>query len=158
MRLFQYSTLSNYGLNYGIIILILTILLKIVLFPIPRFISFNRKNARFETRNKEINKKYSTQGRCDKKTAGHHGLIQKSSVNPLSGCLPMLLQFPILIAMFSSSLHLSIEQQPFLWLMIFQATILYSTYLLKFLSTRSCQPLTLLMTVATLFYTKSTMI
>ena len=64
----------------------------------------------------EINEKYPDKADAMKKQQAVMALYKKTGVNPLGGCLPMLVQFPILIAMyrfFPSSIEL--RQQPFLW-------------------------------------------
>lgn len=152
-----FNWLSNYGLNYGIIILILTILLKIVLFPIT-FVSY-RSTAKMRVLRpeiEEINKKYPRKEDAIKKQQATMDLYKRAGVNPLSGCLPMLLQFPILIAMFRffpSSIEL--RQQPFLWAHDLSSydSILDLPFKIPFYGDH-VSLFTLLMTVATLFYTK----
>jgi len=112
-----FDYLSHFNLNYGIIILILTILLKIVLFPIAykSYIS-TAKIKVLKPEIDEIGKKYPKKEQAMDKQRATMTLYKKAGVNPMAGCIPMLLQFPILIAMFRffpSSIEL--RQQAFLW-------------------------------------------
>ena len=112
-----FDWLSKYGLNYGIIILILTILLKIVLMPIAykTYLSSARMRV-LKPEVEEINAKFPKPEDAMKKQQATMALYRSAGANPMSGCLPMLLQMPILIAMFRffpSAYEL--RQQPFLW-------------------------------------------
>ncbi|MCL1850506.1 MAG: membrane protein insertase YidC [Bacteroidetes bacterium] len=112
-----FDWLSKYALNYGIIILILTILLKIVLLPIAyKTYTSSARMRVLKPEIEEISKKYPKQEDAMKKQQATMALYRSAGVNPMSGCLPMLLQMPILIAMFRffpSAYEL--RQQPFLW-------------------------------------------
>jgi len=112
-----FDWLSNYALNFGIIILILTILLKIILMPVAykTYLSSARMRV-LKPEVEEINAKYPKQEDSMKKQQATMALYRSAGVNPMSGCLPVLLQMPILIAMFRffpSAYEL--RQQPFLW-------------------------------------------
>jgi YidC/Oxa1 family membrane protein insertase len=112
-----FTFFGNMGLNYGIIILILTILLKIVLFPIAyKTYKSSAKMRVLKPDIDELNKKFPKKEEAMKKQQATMDLYKKAGVNPMAGCIPMLLQMPILIAMFRffpSSIEL--RQQPFLW-------------------------------------------
>jgi len=112
-----FDWLSKYGLNFGIIILILTILLKIVLMPIAykTYLSSARMRV-LKPEVDEINAKFPKPEDALKKQQATMALYRSAGANPMSGCLPMLLQMPILIALFRffpSAYEL--RQQPFLW-------------------------------------------
>lgn len=112
-----FDFLEAKGLNYGIIILILTILLKIVIFPLT-FKSYvsSAKMRVIQPELNELNKKYPKQEQAMDKQRAMMALYKKAGISPMSGCIPLLLQFPILLAMFRfipSSFEL--RQQPFLW-------------------------------------------
>ena len=112
-----FNWLSSYGLNYGIIILILTVLLKIILMPVAykTYLSSARMRV-LKPEVEEINAKYPKPEDAMKKQQATMALYRSAGVNPMSGCLPVLLQMPILIAMFRffpSAYEL--RQQPFLW-------------------------------------------
>ena len=112
-----FTFFGNLGWNYGIIILVLTILLKIVLFPIAyKTYKSSAKMRVLKPDIDELTKKFTKKEDALKKQQATMDLYKKAGVNPMAGCIPMLLQFPILIAMFRffpSSIEL--RQQPFLW-------------------------------------------
>jgi YidC/Oxa1 family membrane protein insertase len=112
-----FDWLSKYAISYGIIILILTILLKIVLLPIAykTYVSSARMRV-LKPEVDEISAKYPKPEDAMKKQQATMALYRSAGANPMSGCLPVLLQMPILIAMFRffpSAYEL--RQQPFLW-------------------------------------------
>ena len=112
-----FDWLGGYGWNYGIVILVLTIMLKIVLFPIAYKTYLSSAKMRvLKPEVDEINKKFPNKEDAMKKQQAVMGLYKKAGANPASGCVPMLLQMPILFAMFRffpSSIEL--RQQSFLW-------------------------------------------
>ena len=112
-----FTFFGNFGWNYGIIILILTVLLKIVLFPIAyKTYKSSAKMRVLKPDIDELTKKFPKKEDAMKKQQATMDLYKKAGVNPMAGCIPMLLQFPILIAMFRffpSSIEL--RQQSFLW-------------------------------------------
>jgi YidC/Oxa1 family membrane protein insertase len=86
--------------NYGVAIILVTVLLKVVLFPLTH--KSYESTARMQTLQPKINElreKYkSNPQKLNQEMAA---MYKKEGVNPLGGCLPMLLQFPILIAFYS---------------------------------------------------------
>ncbi|RLD82594.1 MAG: membrane protein insertase YidC [Bacteroidetes bacterium] len=112
-----FTWLGHYGWNYGIVILLLTIMLKIVLFPIAyKTYRSTAKMRVLKPEIDEISKKFPKKEDSMKKQQATMALYKKAGVNPMAGCVPMLLQFPILIALFRffpSSIEL--RQQSFLW-------------------------------------------
>lgn len=112
-----FNWLESYGLSYGIIILILTIILKIVLLPIAyKTYTSSAKMRVLKPEIEEISARYPKPDEAMKKQQATMSLYKSAGVNPMSGCLPVLLQMPILIAMFRffpSAYEL--RQQPFLW-------------------------------------------
>jgi len=112
-----FTFFGNFGWNYGIIILILTILLKILLFPIAyKTYTSSAKMKVLKPEIDELNKKFPKKEDAMKKQSATMELYKKAGVNPMAGCIPLLLQMPILIAMFRffpSSIEL--RQQAFLW-------------------------------------------
>jgi len=112
-----FTFFGNLGWNYGIIILLLTIMLKIVLFPIAfKTYKSSAKMRALKPDIDVISKKYPDKKDAMKKQQATMALYKSAGVNPLAGCVPMLLQFPILIALFRffpSSIEL--RQQSFLW-------------------------------------------
>jgi YidC/Oxa1 family membrane protein insertase len=112
-----FTFFGNFGWNYGIIILILTILLKILLFPIAfKTYKSSAKMRALKPDIDELNKKFAKKDEALKKQQATMALYKSAGVNPMAGCIPLLLQMPILIAMFRffpSSIEL--RQQAFLW-------------------------------------------
>ncbi len=105
------------GLNAGIIILILTLILKTILFPIAYKTYMSSSKMRvLKPEVDEINAKYADNADPMKKQQESMSLYRRAGANPLSGCLPMLLQFPILIALFAFiPASIELRQKGFLW-------------------------------------------
>ena len=111
-----FSFLNKFISSYGLIILLLTLIIKIGLFPLT-FKSFQSqaKMRVLKPQIDEINKKIPKEKAMERQQATM-GLYKKAGVNPLGGCLPMLLQFPILIAMFRFfPTSIELRHQSFLW-------------------------------------------
>lgn len=111
-----FNFLDGFGLNYGLIILILTILLKIVLLPIAyKSYMSSAKMRVLKPEIAELNKQYEGKDAMEKQQATM-ALYRKAGVNPLAGCIPAVLQMPILIAMFRFfPASIELRQQSFLW-------------------------------------------
>jgi len=112
-----FNFLGSFNWNYGIIILLLTIFIKIVLFPLTykSYVSQARMKV-LAPDIKAINDKYPGQENAMVRQQKTMALYQKAGASPFSGCLPLLLQMPILFAMFSffpSAIEL--RGQSFLW-------------------------------------------
>lgn len=116
-----FEFLNRFFSNYGIIILLMTLIIKLVISPltIKSYMSSAKMNA-IRPEVDKINEKYpkaaTDQKEAMKKQQATMELYKRAGINPAGGCLPMLLQFPILWAMFRffpSSIEL--RQQPFLW-------------------------------------------
>ena len=111
-----FNFLRNYIDNFGIIILILTIFIKLLIFP------FTYKSYHSQAKMKalkpeidEINEKFNKDKPMEKQQATM-ALYKKAGVNPMGGCLPMLFQFPVLIAMFFFfPTSIELRQESFLW-------------------------------------------
>lgn len=105
------------SLNMGLVILILTIIVKILLLPIAykTYMSGARMRV-LKPETDALNAKYEKNPDPMKKQQEQMALYRKAGVNPLSGCLPMLLQFPILIALFAFiPAAIELRQKNFLW-------------------------------------------
>ncbi|MBS0010877.1 MAG: membrane protein insertase YidC [Bacteroidales bacterium] len=112
-----FNWLDNFIGNYGIIILILTLIIKIVLFPLT-FKSFQSqaKMKVLKPMVDEIGKKFPKKEDAMKKQQATMDLYKKAGVSPLGGCLPMALQMPILFAMFRFfPTSIELRQESFLW-------------------------------------------
>lgn len=102
--------------NFGIIILLLTIIIKTILFPFTykSYVSQAKMRA-LKPEVDELGKKFGNDKPMEKQQA-MMALYKKAGVNPMGGCLPMLLQFPILIAMFFFfPTSIELRQESFLW-------------------------------------------
>jgi len=156
-----FNWLESTSMSYGIIILILTILLKIVLFPIAwkTYIS-SAKMRILKPEIEEIGAKFPKKEDAMKKQQATMALYKKAGVNPMAGCVPMLLQFPILIALFRFfPAAFELRQQSFLWatdLSSYDSIYSWTTQI-PLLSTyygNHISLFTLLMTISTIMYTK----
>jgi YidC/Oxa1 family membrane protein insertase len=106
--------LSKFISSYGIIILLLAIVIKLVTFPFTYKSTISMAKMKvLKPEIDELKKKFPNQAEFGQKQME---LYSQTGVSPFGGCLPMLLQMPILIAMyrfFPASIEL--RQQPFLW-------------------------------------------
>ena len=112
-----FDWLSGWGLSMGIVLLLMTLIVKAVVFPATwkTYIS-SAKMRVLKPKIDEINKKYPKQEDAMKKQQEVMGMYSQYGVSPMGGCLPMLVQFPVLIALFMfvpSAIEL--RQQSFLW-------------------------------------------
>ncbi|MBU2466896.1 MAG: membrane protein insertase YidC [Bacteroidetes bacterium] len=152
-----FTFLGSYGWNYGIVILILTVLLKLLLFPIAyKTYSSSAKMRVLKPEIDEISAKYPKKEDAMKKQQAVMTLYKKAGANPMAGCIPMLLQMPILIAMFRffpSSIEL--RQQSFLWATDLSSydSIASLPFEIPFYGDH-VSLFTLLMTVSTILYTR----
>ena len=159
-----FNFLGTLDLNYGIIILLLTIFIKVILFPLTYKSYSSQAKMRFLAPDiKAINEKYPGQDNALKRNQKMMELYNLAGANPMSGCLPMLLQMPILIALFMffpSAIEL--RHQSFLWandlstydaIVSWEANIpLISSYFGNHISL-----FCLLMTITNIVYTKFNM-
>lgn len=107
---------SDFNISFGIIILIVTVIIKMVLFPITwkNFLS-GAKMRVLKPEIDEINKKYEGKDPVEKQQATM-ALYRQTGVNPFAGCIPVLLQMPILYAMFRFfPAEIVLRGKSFLW-------------------------------------------
>ncbi len=111
-----FNFLDSFHLNYGIIILILTIILKLLLLPIAyKTVLSSAKMKVLKPEIDEINEKFKNEDAVKKQQATM-ALYKKAGVNPMAGCIPVLLQMPILLALFRFfPASIELRQQGFLW-------------------------------------------
>ncbi len=111
-----FNALDSLNLNYGIIILILTIILKLLLLPIAyKTILSSAKMRVLKPEIDELNEKHKNDDPVKKQQATM-ALYKSVGVNPMAGCIPVLLQMPILIALFNFfPASIELRQQGFLW-------------------------------------------
>jgi YidC/Oxa1 family membrane protein insertase len=112
-----FNLFGNFISNYGIIILLLTLVIKLIIFPFTykSYLSTAKMKV-LQPQIQEINAKYPGQEKATERSQATMDLYKKVGVSPMGGCLPMLLQMPVLFAMFSffpSSIEL--RHQSFLW-------------------------------------------
>ncbi len=112
-----FNLMSSWSLNVGIIILLLTVIVKLVLAPFTykAFMS-SAKMRVLRPQVQEINQKYPNQDQMMERQRAVMDLYSRAGVSPLGGCLPMLLQMPVLIALFSFfPAAIELRQHSFLW-------------------------------------------
>jgi len=101
--------------NYGVAIIILTILIKILTFPLTlKSVKGMRKMAEFQPKMKALQEKYK--GNKEALNREMMAMMKGSGYNPMAGCLPMLVQMPVFFALYST-LYAAVElyQAPFAW-------------------------------------------
>ena len=106
--------------SFGLIILLMTIVIKIVVFPLTyKSLASSAKMAALKPEIEKINAKYphaDNQQEQMKKNQATMDLYKRAGASPMGGCLPTLLTFPILWAMFRFfPASIELRQQPFLW-------------------------------------------
>jgi YidC/Oxa1 family membrane protein insertase len=159
-----FDLLGKFFTSYGLIIFLLTLIVKLILFPLTyKSYMSSAKMRVLRPQVEAINEKYPGQDKAMERQRATMELYSRAGASPMAGCLPMLLQFPILIALynlFPSAIEL--RQQSFLWaddLSTYDAVIhwdaqipLISTYLGNHLSL-----FCILMTAVNIIYTKFNM-
>ena len=112
-----FDFLGKFISNYGLVILLMTLLIKLLLSPLT--IKSYKSTAKMQVIKPEIdklNEKYPNEKDAMKKQQATMELYQKAGISPMGGCLPMLLQMPILFAMFRFfPASIELRQQKFLW-------------------------------------------
>ena len=112
-----FDFLRNYIASFGIIILILVLLVKLVISPLTykSYVSMAKMRL-IKPQVDELNKKFPKREDAAKKQQAMMELYKKAGINPMGGCIPMLIQMPILIAMFRFfPASIELREQPFLW-------------------------------------------
>ena len=159
-----FDFLGKFISSYGLLIFILTLIVKTILFPLTRKSYLSSAKMRvLRPQVEEINAKYPGNDQAMERQRATMELYSRVGASPMSGCLPMLLQMPVLIALFMffpSAIEL--RHQSFLWahdLSTYDAVIswetnipLVSTYFGNHISL-----FCLLMTITNIFYTKYNM-
>ena len=113
----SFDLLGRFISNYGIVILLMTLLIKLLISPLT--IKSYKSSAKMQVIKPEmdkINAKYPNEKDAMKKQQATMELYRKAGISPMGGCLPMLLQMPILFAMFRFfPASIELRQQKFLW-------------------------------------------
>ena len=87
------------GHDFGIAVIVLTLIIRLVLFPSSvQSIKSQAAMSRLQPKIKEIQKKYKDEK--EKQAQAMMELYKKEKINPFSGCLPLLIQLPLLIALY----------------------------------------------------------
>lgn len=109
-----FNAFENWGFNYGIIILLMALLIKLVLFPFTyKSYTSMAKMRVLKPQIDAINEKYEDQMKRQQETMS---LYKQTGVSPLGGCIPVLFQMPILFALFRFfPASIELRQQGFLW-------------------------------------------
>ncbi|WP_308662571.1 membrane protein insertase YidC [uncultured Alistipes sp.] len=112
-----FDLLRNYIPSFGIIILILAVLVRLVISPLTykSYVSMAKMRL-IKPQVDELAKKYPKQEDAMKRQQATMELYKKAGINPMGGCIPMLIQMPILIAMFRFfPASIELRGQSFLW-------------------------------------------
>jgi YidC/Oxa1 family membrane protein insertase len=151
-----FNFLERYIGNYGIIILLLTIFIKILVFPLTykSYVSTSRMRV-LKPQIDEINSKIPKDKPMERQQATM-ALYKRAGVNPMGGCLPMLIQLPVLIALFRFfPASFELRQESFLWATDLSTydSILNLPFTIPFYGSH-VSLFTLLMAASTVIYTR----
>ena len=112
-----FDFIGSFISNYGLVILLMTLLIKLIISPLT--IKSYKSSAKMQVIKPEVDKlnaKYPNEKDAMKKQQAMMELYRKAGISPMGGCLPMLLQMPILFAMFRFfPASIELRQQKFLW-------------------------------------------
>jgi YidC/Oxa1 family membrane protein insertase len=129
-----FDFLSKHISNMGLVIFLLTLIVKTVIFPLTyKSYMSSAKMRVLRPQVEEINAKYPGQNKAMDRQRATMELYRRAGASPMSGCLPMLLQMPVVIALymlFPASIEL--RQQSFLWaqdLSTFDAIVSWNAYI-----------------------------
>ena len=117
ITIYLFDGLTAIGLSMGMVLLVITLILKIIVYPATKKSYLSSAKMRvLRPKVDEINKKYPNSEDNLKKQQEMMQLYSQYGANPMGGCLPMLIQMPIWIAMFNFvPIAIELRQQPFLW-------------------------------------------
>ena len=159
-----FDFLGKFIPNYGLLIFLLTVIVKLILYPLTykSYIS-SAKMRVLRPQVEEINAKYPGQDQALERQKATMELYSRAGASPLSGCLPLLLQMPILIALFMffpSAIEL--RHESFLWandLSTYDAIVSWDTYIpiITPYFGNHISLFCLLMTITNIIYTKYNM-
>ncbi|WP_302380197.1 membrane protein insertase YidC [uncultured Alistipes sp.] len=112
-----FDFLRNYIPSFGIVILILAVLIRLIISPLTykSYVSMAKMRL-IKPQVDELAKKYPKQEDAMKRQQATMELYKKAGINPMGGCIPLLIQMPILIAVFRFfPASIELRDQPFLW-------------------------------------------
>ena len=151
-----FKFLDDYNLNYGIVILLLTLVIKLLLFPFQYRSYLSQAKMRvLKPELDELNKQYENEDAIKKQQAVM-SLYKQAGVNPLGGCVPLLFQIPILFALFNFFPNaIELRQQAFLWAddLSTYDSVLSIPFEIPFYGSH-VSLFALLMTISTIIYTR----
>ena len=156
----MFDLFMSWGLHIGIVILLMTLVIKLIILPFV-FVSYKStaKMRVLKPQLDEINAKYPPEKMQERQQATM-ALYQKAGVSPMSGCLPMLFQFPVLMAMFwFLPTAIELRGQSLFWaddLSTFDAILTWS-HPLPLLGWTHLSLFCLIMTIVNIVYTHITM-
>lgn len=115
--IYVFDWLTAWGLPMGIVLLLLTLIVKAIVYPTTRksYLSSARMRV-LKPKVDELNKKYPNKEDAMRKQQEMMGLYREYGVSPMGGCLPMLIQMPIFIALFNFVPNaIQLRGESFLW-------------------------------------------
>lgn len=115
--IYVFDFLSGFGLNMGIVLLLITLLMRAIVYPATKksFLSTAKMRV-LRPKVDELAKKYPNKEDAMKRQQETMQLYSQYGVSPMGGCLPMFIQMPIWIAMFNFVPNaFELRQQAFLW-------------------------------------------
>lgn len=155
-----FNILKSSGLAVGLVILLMTIVIKLVLMPVQwKMYTSSAKMRILKPEIDELAKKYPNKEDAMKKQMETMALYRASGASPLAGCVPMLFQMPILLAVFRFfPATFGLRQESFLWavdLSSFDSIVSWTTNIpvISFIYGNHISLFTLLMAGTTLIYT-----
>ncbi len=116
--LYVFDWLTKWGLNMGVVLILITLLLKLITYPLVKKTYMNSAKMRvLKPKLEEATKQYDKPEDQMQKQQAMMQLYSQYGVSPLSGCLPMLIQMPIWIAMFNFVPNaIQLRGESFLWI------------------------------------------
>ena len=159
-----FNFLGQFIHSYGLLIFLLTVIVKLILFPLTyKSYMSSAKMRVLRPQVEELNAKYPGQDKAVERQRAIMELYSRAGASPMAGCVPMLLQMPILVALFMffpSAIEL--RHQSFLWahdLSTYDAIVSWNTYIpiITPYFGNHISLFCLLMTVANIIYTKFNM-
>ncbi len=159
-----FNFLGQFIHSYGLLIFLLTVIVKLILFPLTyKSYMSSAKMRVLRPQVEELNAKYPGQDKAVERQRAIMELYSRAGASPMAGCVPMLLQMPILVALFMffpSAIEL--RHQSFLWahdLSTYDAIVSWNTYIpiITPYFGNHISLFCLLMTVTNIIYTKFNM-
>ena len=154
-----FNVIKKMGLSIGLLIILLTLIIRLIVLPLTyKNYKSSAKMRVLKPEIEKINEKYKD-GKKDamKKQQETMALYKSTGVNPMAGCLPMIIQMPILFAAFRFfPASLDLRQKSFLWaedLSAYDSIYAWSGFEIPFYGNH-ISLLTILMCISTLFYTR----